>query len=81
MAPASRTSAQDLVRQNVRRLRIAQGMTQEDLAAKADITRSYLGHLEARGKNVSIDVLAALADALGVDPRDLLTPPDEWDDV
>lgn len=75
------TTVQTLVRLNVRRLRLARGLTQEQLAADAGIARAYLGHLEARGRNVSIDVLAALAQALGVDARELLRPQDEWEDV
>lgn len=75
------SAIQDLVRLNVRRLRMAQGLTQEELALKADCSRAYLAHLEARGRNISIEVLAALAGALDVDVRELLRPQDEWDDV
>ena len=74
------TLAQTLVRQNVRRLRLARGLTQEKLAEDAGIARAYLGHLEARGRNVSVDVLAGLADALEVDMRELLKPQDEWEE-
>ncbi len=72
------TTVQSLVRLNVRRLRLERGLTQEQLAADAGIARAYLGHIESRGKNISVDVLAALADALGTDPRELLRPQDEW---
>jgi transcriptional regulator with XRE-family HTH domain len=70
----------DRVQTNVRRLRHAKDMTQEDLASDAGIARAYLGRLETQGRNISINVLDALADALDVDPRDLLKPEKEWDD-
>lgn len=78
MAPATPSESREIVRRNVKKLRAHQELTQEQLAAKAGVSREYLAHLEARGKNISIDVLTALAKALDVDPRELLTPEDEW---
>jgi len=46
---------QKLFGQNVRRLREAQGMTQEEFARKAGINRSYLGGVE-RGQRTICDV-------------------------
>lgn len=81
MTSSPQNSVQMLVKLNVRRLRIQKGLTQEQLAADAGIARAYLGHLEARGRNISIDVLAGLAQALDADVRELLRPQGEWDDV
>lgn len=66
--------AVDIVSHNVRQFRHDKGWTQEQLANAAGIDRSYLGHLESSGRNISIKKLFALADALGVDPRELLDP-------
>ncbi len=79
-ADDSRTRCLDRVQTNVRRLRHDKGMTQEDLASDAGIARAYLGRLETQGRNISINVLDALAKALGVDPRDLLEPEEERTD-
>ena len=65
------------VRKNVRQLRHERGLTQEKLAERTGISRTYIGYLEADGKNVTLKVLAKLARALDVDPHELLKPADE----
>lgn len=54
-----------LVAWNLRRLRVAKGISQDDLALSADIERAYVGHLERGTKNPTIETLEKLADALG----------------
>lgn len=52
---------------NVRRARRAQDMTQEDLADRAGIHRTYLSGLERDGdKNPSLAVVGRIAAALNV---------------
>ena len=63
-----------LVAANLRRLRARQGLSQEALADKADIHRTYVGSVERAERNVSIDNICRLAWALGVDVRELLAP-------
>ncbi|MBQ8249136.1 MAG: helix-turn-helix transcriptional regulator [Clostridia bacterium] len=55
----------------VRRLR---GLTQEQLAEKANISRTHLSLIEAPNviKGISLDALYNIADALEVEPGDLL---------
>ena len=62
-----------LVGWNVRRLRIAQDVTQERLAFDASVDRSYLGGLERGEHNPTVDVLERIATVLGVPLRDLFT--------
>jgi transcriptional regulator with XRE-family HTH domain len=57
---------------NLRRLRNERGFSQENLADKAEVDRTYVSLLERSKYAVSIDVLAKLADVLDVDPADLL---------
>jgi transcriptional regulator with XRE-family HTH domain len=57
---------------NVRRARQAAGLTQEQLAHEAKIDLTYAGGIERGTRNPSVLVLARLADALGVEPADLL---------
>ncbi|MFN7089207.1 MAG: helix-turn-helix domain-containing protein [Allorhizobium sp.] len=52
---------------NLRRLRIAKGLTQENLAVDASVDRSVISDLERSKHNVSIDLLERLAVALSVD--------------
>lgn len=55
-------------------LRRMKGMSQEDLADKAGISRTLLSNIEAPGMAYSftLDVFFNLADALGVNPADLI---------
>lgn len=65
----------DLVRllgANVRKARNAKGISQEELAHEADMKRSYLSDLERGTRNPSVRALGRLADALGMEPGDLL---------
>jgi transcriptional regulator with XRE-family HTH domain len=62
---------------NLRTLRLARGLTQPALAAKADIEQSYLSKLENGRSRPSDEVLARLAQALETAPENLLSNGDE----
>lgn len=65
----------DLVRllgENVRRERLRQGRTQEEVAEAAGLTRSYLSDLERGTRNPSVQALGMIARALEVEAADLL---------
>lgn len=55
----------------VRALRERTGLSQEALAAKAGIHRTYMGGVERGERNLSLKNIVRLAAALGVHPRDL----------
>lgn len=59
---------------NVRRERVRQGISQELLAERAGVHRTYVGMLERGEKNVTIYNIERIAHALGVDPASLLVP-------
>lgn len=61
------------VADNVRRLRRALGMSQEELAAEAQLHRTYVGAIERAERNLSLDNIERLALALKVTPAALLT--------
>lgn len=63
-----------IVGRNIRRLRTAAGLTQESLAAKTGLSSVYISGIERGGRNPSAVVMAELAQALGVDVRELLNP-------
>jgi transcriptional regulator with XRE-family HTH domain len=63
-----------IVADNVRRLRRALGLSQEDLAAEAQLHRTYVGAIERAERNLSLDNIERLALALNVVPSLLLTP-------
>ncbi|HYD66722.1 helix-turn-helix transcriptional regulator [Azospirillum sp.] len=56
----------------IRVYREYRGLTQEQLAGKAGITKPYLSQLETGARNPSIDTAKALAEALNVDVDDLV---------
>ena len=51
---------------NLKALRLAKGLSQEELAHLADIDRTYISSLERCVYNASIDVVERLASVLGV---------------
>lgn len=57
---------------NVRHHRKLKGMTQEELAAAADMERSYVSDIERAERNPSVAALGRLAVALNVEPAALL---------
>ena len=48
--------------------------TQEELADKADMDRTYLSRLERGAYSPTIDMVAKIAGAFGVDPASMLKP-------
>jgi transcriptional regulator with XRE-family HTH domain len=61
---------------NLRRLRNAKGLAQDDLAYDAEVSRSYLSQLEKGVFHASLKTIGKLADALSVEPAELLKLPD-----
>lgn len=60
---------------NLRRLRQAQDLSQEELAHRAEVDRTYVSSLERCVYAASIDVVDRLATVLGVEAADLLQRP------
>ena len=67
-------SPKQVLARNVKRLRTAAGLSQEALADRAGLHRTYISSIERGERNVSIENIFALAKALAVDPRELLAP-------
>jgi len=57
---------------NVRQRRVDLGLSQEDLAEKAGVHRTYVGMLERCEKNVTIYNIERIATALNIEPSTLL---------
>jgi transcriptional regulator with XRE-family HTH domain len=60
---------------NLRRLREGLGLSQEALADRASLHRTYVGSVERGERNISIDNIERLAHALGVSAASLLEVP------
>lgn len=58
---------------NTRGARSRLNISQEKLAELANLHRTYVGQIERAEKNLTITSLEKIANALGVDIRDLLS--------
>lgn len=56
----------------VRFRRYELGLTQEQLAEKADFHVNYIGGIERAERNASIESIVTLAKALKISPKDLM---------
>lgn len=57
---------------NLRRYREARGISQEDFADVFKVHRTYIGGVERGERNLSLQSVERIAEAIGVDPVDLL---------
>ena len=62
----------DVFAANLRRLRHEKGLSQDDLAYEAEVRRSYLSQLEKGAFYASLKIIGKLAEALGIEPDELL---------
>lgn len=56
----------------VRSIRISQGISQETLADRAGLHRTYIGMVERAEKNLSLNNIEKIANALGVSVSELM---------
>ena len=65
-------SVQETFAQNMRIYRIREGLSQEALAERCGLHRTYIGSIEQKSCNVTLDTLQKVAKALKVSPIELL---------
>mgnify|MGYP001766893387 CR=1 FL=1 len=65
-----------ILAQNLRRLRKERELSQEQLADAAGLHRTFVGSVERCERNISLDNIAKLAEALGVSASTLLAKGD-----
>ena len=59
---------------NLKRLRTSAGISQEELAERAGLHRTYVSSIERAQRNVSLENIFQVAEALGTTPAELLKP-------
>ena len=59
---------------NIRLLRADLGVSQEELADRCSLHRTYVGAIERAERNVTLSTLEVFSKTLGVSVPDLLTP-------
>jgi transcriptional regulator with XRE-family HTH domain len=62
---------------NLKKCRLAKGLSQEDLAHECGLHRTYVSSVERGERNITVDNMEKLAIALGVDLRELISSNDE----
>jgi len=64
---------QRTVGENLRRLRLERGISQEAFADQLGFHRTYIGGVERGERNLTLRTVERLADLLDVEPLELLT--------
>ena len=57
--------------EKIRELRKQQGLSQEELAFKADLHRTYIGMIERAEKNITLINIEKISNALDVNIKDI----------
>jgi len=68
-----RQHSASIVAENVKRLRLQPGWSQEDCAEKCNLHRTYIGAVERGERNITLATLDTIAAAFGVSSVELLT--------
>lgn len=61
----------------IRRLRMSRGLTQEELAMRTDLSRSFISQLESNKTSLSLDTLEKILRALGTDLKAFFSDQEE----
>ena len=74
MTNEEKQQTRDRIGQRIAALRKAAGLTQEELAIRAELQRTHVGRIEAGRYAVTLETVQAIAQALGmtvdiIDPR------------
>lgn len=62
----------EVMAKNLRRARHDKKLTQEELADRAGLSMRYVGSIERGDVSASVTVLGQIANALGIEPAELL---------
>jgi transcriptional regulator with XRE-family HTH domain len=73
MIKSQRNPIQEKFGKQVRAVRSLRGISQEELAFRAGVHRTYLGGIERGERNPSLKNIAAIAEALGMSLSELFT--------
>lgn len=68
-------SLREILAANIRQLRLEMGISQEELAFRCELDRTYISAVERCVWNVSLGNIEKIATALNTEPWRLLVPP------
>ena len=75
MRSPRRMDIREVFATNLRRLRHDRGLSQDDLAYEARVSRSYLSQIEKGAYYASLKIIERLAKVLRIEPAELLQSP------
>jgi transcriptional regulator with XRE-family HTH domain len=67
-------SLRQIFARNIRLVRVSAGISQERMANEAGLDRAFVGTLERGQRNISIDNIELLANAIGIPAHELMDP-------
>ncbi|HCD05063.1 MAG: transcriptional regulator [Alcaligenaceae bacterium] len=73
MATAASPNSKKLFGEQLRAARLAIGISQEELAHRAGLDRTYISSCERGKRNISLETIVRLAKALNLPPSQLLS--------
>jgi len=79
LVPISPWNLKEVMAKNLRRARHDKRLTQEELAERAGLSSRYIGAIERADLSASATVRGQIADALGIDPGELVKRSDGTD--
>lgn len=62
----------EILADNIRGYRKANGLSQEDFASECELHRTYVGAIERCERNVTLSTLEILAEKMGISAHELL---------
>lgn len=75
----NQSKAKEILAKNLRRYRNNTGLSQEELADRAGLHRTYISSVERAERNISLENIFLLAEALDIEPGELLKAINEED--
>jgi transcriptional regulator with XRE-family HTH domain len=73
MVRKSSDALRDVLAENLKTFRKDKGFSQEELAGRCGLHRTYIGSVERQERNVTLSTLEVLSSTLGVTVPELLT--------
>lgn len=74
MPRSASPSLRAVLASNVKSFRALHGISQEELADRCGLHRTYIGSIEREERNATLSTIEVLAEVLGVSVPQLLTP-------
>jgi transcriptional regulator with XRE-family HTH domain len=62
----------EILARNIRKERAVLSISQDELADKSGLHRTYIGGIERGERNITLNSLEKIAHALGLNPKDLI---------